>query len=235
MGNMALLTYISDDDLFTAVEKLLNAGTKAKVKVAKNPYKNVVDPFSALIDAANQGIGFDEWMAKEKDRQVQKAFQNAIGDFHQEIIGFVPGWSNPGKGGSYDVINEGRRILAEIKNKHNTMNSTSAAGTYDKLAGWIDYGKADWTAYTVGIVPKSPNPTDMPFTPSVRKVRKAMRENLRIIDGRSFYALATGRAGAIDELYAVLPGVIAEVLDTSVDSSVYHEFNVLFEKAYIKK
>lgn len=233
---MALLSYIPDDVFIKHTSELVRAAVTAEKKVANNPYKNVIDPFSALVDAARQGISIDAWMQQEQSRQIQKAFQNAVGEFHQRILGSIDGWQDAGAGGSYDVINEKMQIIAEIKNKHNTMNSGTQVQTYDKLANWIDYGKKGYTAYVVEIVPKTPDPYRRPFVPSERGIRRQTRDTLLRIDGRSFYAIATGRPDALDELYQAMPQALEEVLgirDEILSDSA--EYLRLFEKAYTKK
>ena len=217
-------------------KELVDAALRAQESTDNNPYKNVIDPFSALVDAARQGISLDIWMKQEKSRQIQKSFQNAIGDFHQHILGAINGWQDAGESGSYDVINDKIKIIAEIKNKYNTMNSSSQLSAYDKLANWIDYGKQGYTAYVVDIIPKKPKPYCIPFTPSNRNVKRPTRKNLLRIDGRSFYALATGKKNAIDQLYAVLPKVLENILkidDSTLTNS--SEFKQLFEKVYLDK
>lgn len=233
---MALLSYISGADLIKFTKELVDAALHAQESTDKNPYKNVIDPFSALVDAARQGISLDTWMQQEKSRQIQKSFQNAVGDFHQHILGAINGWKDAEEGGSYDVISDKKKIIAEIKNKYNTMNSSSQLATYDKLANWIDYGKQGYTAYVVDIIPKTPKPYCVPFTPSNRKVKCSSRKNLLRIDGRSFYALATGKKNAIDQLYAALPRVLEIILkidDSTLTNST--EFKQLFKKVYLKK
>ena len=233
---MPYLPFISDEDLLKFTKELVDAALGAERKIEKNPYKNVIDPFSALVDAARQGISLEVWMEQEKSRQIQKSFQNAVGDFHQHILGAVPGWQDAGEGGSYDVISEEKKIIAEIKNKHNTMNSGLQVQVYDKLAGWLDYGKGGYTAYVVDIVPKSPKPYSIPYIPSERKIKRQTRENLLRIDGRSFYALATGHSDAIDQLYFALPKVLENILPVD-DGTIVRgdEFSALFTKAYLKK
>lgn len=234
--DMPYLSFISDENLVVYTKELVDAAKKAEITVEKNPYKNVIDPFSALVDAARQNISLEEWMLQEKSRQIQKSFQNAIGDFHQHILGSIDGWEDAGEGGSYDVINEKKQVIAEIKNKYNTMNSSSQLAAYDKLAHWIDYGKGGFTAYVVDIVPKSPKPYQLPFTPSERNVKRQTRNNLLRIDGRSFYALATGQNDALDQLYKILPKVLESLLgvdDATLTMST--EFTNLFSKAYANK
>ncbi|TOM77633.1 Eco47II family restriction endonuclease, partial [Vibrio parahaemolyticus] len=65
------------------------------------------------------------------------------------------------------------------------------------------------------------------------------REDIRRIDGRSFYALLTGHDCALSELYAALPAIVAEILNEefdinllseSVTNSAAYDFN--FNRAY---
>lgn len=233
---MSYLPYISDEKLLHFTKILVDAALEAEVNVEKNPYKNVIDPFSALVDAARQGISLEVWMEQEKSRQIQKSFQNAVGDFHQHILGAMPDWQDAGEGGSYDVISEENKIIAEVKNKYNTMNSGLQLQVYDKMANWLDYGKSGYTAYVVDVVPKSPKPYTKPYTPSERKVKRQTRENLLRIDGHSFYALASGYDNGLDLLYEALPAVLEKILDIN-DSVLINndEFLTLFNKAYLKK
>ena len=154
-----LLSFISNRELLKHTMNLIDAAKRAAVEVEENPYRNVIDPFSSLIDAARQGMSTEEWMSQEKARQTQKAFQNAVGDFHQDILGSMPGWVNAGRGGSFDVSNLELKIIAEIKNKHNTMNAGAQLKVYDNLAGYLDFGRSDTKkAYVVQIIPEKPKP-----------------------------------------------------------------------------
>lgn len=46
-------------------------------------YKNTLDCFSAAIDSVVQGISLDQWLVQERERQIQKTKQNAIGALHE--------------------------------------------------------------------------------------------------------------------------------------------------------
>ncbi|MBP7857957.1 MAG: Eco47II family restriction endonuclease [Candidatus Saccharimonadales bacterium] len=231
---MSLLPFLSDDHLYYATQKLLDAACRAEKGVERNPYRNVIDPFSALVDCARQKISTDDWMKQEKARQVQKGMQNALGEFHQDILGFMKGWKNGGKGGSYDVIHQERKIIAEVKNKYNTMNARSALSVYDSLSRHLDYsGNAITTAYVVEIIPKHPQPYITPFRPTERGTPRPQREDILRIDGQSFYTLASGDDTALEQLYGVLPSVLANMLGLSkqaiVDEHVYWD---MFQRAY---
>ena len=212
----------------------MNAALAAEKRVEKDPYRNVVDPFSALVDAARQKITTEEWMAQEKSRQVQKALQNALGDFHQDVLGAMPGWKNAGKGGSYDVSNVEKRVIAEIKNKYNTMNARSALSVYDNLQRHLDYsGDSVTKAYLVEVIPKHPQPYEQPFTPSERGTPRPTRQDIVKIDGKSFYALASGDPDALRKLYDALPTTLGKILGVSptelMDTPTFDE---LFNRVY---
>jgi hypothetical protein len=209
----------------------VDAAQKSAAAVEANPYRNVIDPFSALIDAARQKINLDTWMEQEKVRQTQKGFQNALGDFHQDIIGDISGWKNEGIGGSIDVRNDSMKIIAEIKNKYNTVNSNSAKAIYGNLANHLQYAEKGYTAYLVSILPGNKKPINKQWSPN--KKTMALRDDIRKIDGRSFYTLATGNPDSLQMLYGVLPNILKDMLKMNPELlKGTDEFKVLFEKAY---
>jgi hypothetical protein len=207
---MTLLPYVSDELLHEYTKDVLDKVLSAYVDSEEKIHSNVVDPFSALFDAMRQGISFEDWLMQERSRQVQKTLQNAVGDFHQNILGSVKGWQNPGRGGGYDIINREKRILGEIKNKWNTLNSSSAESTYKKLARYIDNDFFGYTGYVVFIVPKQTEDYDVPWSPN--QVIMPRRSDIRRIDGESFYKMVTGLDDALEMLFDVLPSVIEKEL-----------------------
>lgn len=99
------------------VKKVVDCIREVQNKPDKSLYKNVVDPFSAIFDSVVEGISFNDWFKREKTRQAQKTVQNAIGYFHQDIIGSINGSQNLSSGKLIDVCNINLQIIAEIKNK----------------------------------------------------------------------------------------------------------------------
>lgn len=231
-----LLPFITDEKLREATKTLVNAAFNAQKRVDKNPYRNVIDPFSALVDAARQKITTEEWFVQEKSRQVQKALQNALGDFHQDILGAMPGWENAGRGGSYDVKSTAKKAIAEVKNKHNTMNARSAISVYDNLQRHLDYSGDDITkAYVVEIIQKHPEPYEIPFTPSERGTPRPTRQNIVKIDGKSFYALASDDPDALRKLYEALPIVLGDILNIKPSELTGNAtFRELFDRVYVE-
>lgn len=231
---MPILSFISDENLRHATQRLVDAALSSQRKVEKNPYRNVIDPFSALVDAARQGISTEEWLTQEKSRQIQKALQNALGAFHQTVLGAMPGWEDAGAGGSYDVRNKELKVIAEIKNKHNTMNARSALSVYDSLSRHLDYSEDNITkAYLVEIIPKQAKAYEVPFAPSERGTSRPTRKDIMRIDGASFYNIAAGEDDALRKLYEALPVVLGDILGVSASELTKSTtFTELFDRVY---
>jgi len=225
--------YVEDEVIINEVTAVLRSIHSAFENIDETIYSNVVDPFSALFDASAQNISFDAWMAQERSRQLQKTLQNSIGYLHEHIIGHVDGWENPA-GGGYDLGNETQRIIAELKNKHNTMNSSSAEAVYTKMVSFLEGSKQGYIGYVVTIIPKSATRFNRAYNPSVRGVSFPAREDLRIVDGATFYEIATGDAEALKKLYKALPRVIKKVLKkTDADfNPELKKFDELFSIAF---
>lgn len=232
---MAYLSYVSDDDLRRHTKKVLDISEAAVTDAEIKLYRNVVDPFSAVFDSLRQSISLVDWLKQEKSRQIQKTMQNAIGDFHADILGSVDGWKKLPTGHVLDLKNDDRKIVAELKNKWNTTKGNHMRDIYQDIESQLDGAYRGCTGYYVEIVPHHTTPYDKPFTPSDNVHHRRMPENdkIRVIDGKSFYALVTGEQDALTNLYKVLPKVISEILGKTEPSG--EEINLLetlFEKAY---
>lgn len=205
-------------------------------------YRNTLDCFSSAIDSVVQGISLDDWLVQERERQIQKTKQNAIGSLHEEVMGSIDGVCNLPVGNLIDIICHEKKIVAEVKNKHNTTKGNHKVSIYRDLAkALINY--PGYTAYYVEILPANCGIYNQVFTPSDNqsKSRLPEREDIRKIDGRSFYALLTNHKNAIDELYRELPILVAEIINEefgtqltshAVTSSTAFDLN--FTKAYGK-
>lgn len=230
------LTFIKDVDLFQLVQKVVDALTTATKMVGKNPYKNVLDPFSAIFEAIFFRIDMRDWMKKEQIRQVQKSFQNSVGEFHQAVLGKIHGWEDLKIGQVADVANHELRIVAEIKNKYNTTKGSDRVRIYDGLAALL--GKPEYrgyTAYYVEIIPRQSKRVNIPFAPSdnTTKTRRVANDVIRQVDGATFYSIATGRKHALKELYEALPLIIAQCCGSAMQyADFYPEFHLLFQKAF---
>jgi hypothetical protein len=205
-----LLPYISNKDLFEKVEEVINLTQVAVDKCDKNLYKNAVDPFSAIFDTLRQDISLKQWVEQEGSRQIQKTMQNAVGNFHQKVLGCVQGWKDMGTGHVFDLLNNKKGIIAEVKNKFNTTKGNHKVAIYDDLNSQLAGKFKGYTAYYVEVIPQNRKEYNDPFTPSDNKTktRRAKNEKIRRIDGNSFYFYATGEKNALKMLYNALPMVI---------------------------
>lgn len=209
---MDFLEFVSDDVFLSEVRLLLNKARNKRSSAEKSFNKNVIDPFGALFESS----GFhnhQEWRNSEMARQCQKTIQNHVGTFHQRLLGHVDGWVDMGTGGIIDLHNPQRKIIAEIKNKYSTVTGGDLASKYYSLDALVSPKHSNfkgYCSYFVNIIPKHPARIDSTFTPSDKDKgsRCPENENIRIIDGASFYTLVTGREHALRELHTALPDAI---------------------------
>ena len=109
-----------------------------------------------------------------------------------------------------------RKIIGEIKNKHNTLKASDRAALYFKLEDLVmrkGHMYKGYTSYYIEIVPKKSQRYDIEFTPSNASTGSKCFSNslIRQIDGYSFYALVTGIDNALEQLFAVIPTVILKL------------------------
>jgi hypothetical protein len=210
---MPWLKWIDDADLETEVLNLLMRAKSAQQSSIDFFGKNVIDPFSAIFEIAGFEIDYNTWFTSESTRQAQKSLQNCIGDFHQNILGYTLNWSNMKVGNVIDLASGASNIIAEVKNKYNTISGGKLSDLYYSLDSLVSPKTSiykGYTAYYVAIIPKKPARYDRPFTPSDKgKGEKCpVNDKIREIDGASFYRLVTGDETALEDLFDILPEVI---------------------------
>jgi hypothetical protein len=199
--------------------------------------KNIVDPFAAVFETTIENYNQNTYVKQEKIRQLQKTLSNKIGDLHQEILGSIPDWISTGKnGGGIDLICKKRKIIAEIKNKYNTVKGSNLyKEIYCNLDSFLKKESfKGYTAYYVTIIGKKGETGAQFFTPSMgkEKGKAPIRDDILLIDGRSFYAMATGDKNAIDQLFEL---VIDEVVSKKkLDPSMLELLKKFFCKAFPK-
>ncbi|MFN7311318.1 MAG: Eco47II family restriction endonuclease, partial [Vampirovibrionales bacterium] len=122
------------------------------------------------------------------------------GYFHQNIFKYIStDWQVPNNG--YDVINEQKQIYGEIKNKHNTMNSSSSAKTYMKMQSTIMNNNSA-KCYLIEVLAKRSQ--DKPWKVSIEN-ESFSDKRIRRISMDKFYELVTGDSFAFKKLCEVLP------------------------------
>ena len=96
----------------------------------------------------------------------------------------------------------------------------------------IDEKYHGFTGYYVEIIPKNPVRYNKQFTPSdnTTKSNRKGRDDIRIIDGYSFYSLLTGDENALFKIHQFVIKKLSERMNLE---SIY-KFEELFNKAYGK-
>jgi len=231
------LKWINDKVLIDAVQHVLTKAREAKISSEKEFGKNIIDPFSALFEITGFDLNFKSWQINETARQAQKTLQNHVGEFHQKILGSVSGWEDLQTGKVIDLTSKKKKIVAEVKNKFNTVKGSNQIDIYNDLENLvmsktsIYYG---YTAYYVVIIPKSSKRFDKEFTPSDNKkgIKCSINPKIRQIDGASFYDLATGGTNTLGQLFNYLPILLKEQLGIKVSAADFQELSTFFKKAF---
>lgn len=227
------VNYISDEHLLDCIENLHKAYLKAKNNISKKSfYANKVDTIKLTFDAKFNGITEDDLIQSEILRQIDKSINNSIGTFHEQILGGISGYE-VGKQSGFDIKAEDDTLFADIKNKHNTMNSSSAEALFQKLARYADdYKKAK--CYWVQILAKGS------FNEHWKgEINGKEYSHSRVfkISGDQFYALLSGQDDALYQLYKALPKAIKDYLksvekdDSIKQNSALEEITSEIEKS----
>ena len=140
--------FVSDENFEIAVKRVLDAYKEfEKEKQDTQPLdvlldkdSPTIDEFKTVFDLCSKDLTLKEWAEKEVERQLDKNINNKIGEFHQELLGYVDGWINLEKGDptGLDLKNEEETIFIELKNKYNTMNKTSKEGCQMALENVVE-------------------------------------------------------------------------------------------------
>lgn len=219
-------------------------------------YRNTLDCFSGVFEASVLGITMDEWMELERHRQNQKTMQNSIGLLHQCAMGTIEGVTDLGHGNVLDIRCDEKKIVAEIRNKHNTTKGNYRTKIYEDIEKVLK-NNPGYTGYYVEILTSKGKKFNNTFTPSENSdnnssavlpsdkkkkkkvVKKTENAKIRHIDIRSFYELLCGNDDAVKELYSLIPELTAEILkesfDIDRDPSIIENhalFQEIFDKAY---
>ena len=217
--------FISDEHLLSCIENLYNSYEKAKANISKKKfYNNKIDTFKLTFDAKFNALDEKSVIQSEILRQIDKSINNSIGTFHEEILGGIKGFEMGNLSG-YDIKACDETLFADIKNKHNTMNSSSAESLFQKLAHYADsYKKAK--CYWVQILAK--NSFNENWSGEING-KEYSHSRVFKISGDQFYALLTGDNKAFMKLYKALPYAITDFLETKKTSAKESKNSALSE------
>lgn len=167
---------------------------------------------------------------------MDKSNNNHIGYFHQNIFHYIKSdWIVPKKG--FDIVNQKEQLYVEMKNKHNTMNSSSSQKTYMRMQSKIIQSNTA-TCMLVEIIAKKSQDIKWQMSLDGESVSS---ERIRRLSIDKFYNLVTGDPSAFKALCMALPKVISDVVSAvqlpSMDKKVFTELksisNNLLKSLYL--
>lgn len=200
------LSFISNKDLYNHVkETVLEYSSKIDLKSFNH---NVIDPIKLIFDSIVYGQTMEQIVENEAMRQLDRTNANTIGYFHQNMFKyFGNGWTVPQKG--YDVVNLNKNIYCELKNKHNTMNSSSSAKTYMRMQNTLLTIPNSMCLLVEVIAPTS---RDIIWTVTIDNEKQPNNPNIRRVSIDKFYDMVTGVKDSFAQICGVLPKVIFDVV-----------------------
>ncbi|WP_297565571.1 Eco47II family restriction endonuclease [uncultured Arcanobacterium sp.] len=214
------LDWLDEDELYKIVKHVFGSSIeKAKSSELSTP----PDPFTIAVQAVLFDQSAESMMAFEKLRGVNKTISNAVGNFHQCVLGLAEGWDNLGaNGGVVDLIVRetptSKPVHVEVKNRYNTIKASDEKAVWDKLDMLARTNNS--VSYLVQIVPKNPVRYDKPWNVSGR----SERDHVRCCDGATAYAWAFKKENALEELYEVFPDILSDVLGRSYDKTGMRDY-----------
>lgn len=204
------VNFISDEHLLKCIESLYASYVKAKGKISKKKfYNNKIDTIKLTFDTKFNKIDEESIIETEILRQIDKSINNSIGTFHEQVLGGIEGYEI-GKLSGFDIKAKDNTLFADIKNKHNTMNSSAAEALFQKLARYADdYKQAK--CYWVQILAKGS--FNEHWTGDING-KEYSHSRVFKISGDQFYALLSGNKNALYELYKALPTAVDDFMKT---------------------
>lgn len=200
------LDFISYDNLFLHVKNTIDS-YKFNINF-KELNKNILDPIKLTFDSKIYQKTAEELIQDEILRQIDKSNTNHIGYFHQNIFKYInPDWKVQEKG--FDIINEKLNIYVEMKNKHNTMNSSSSQKTYMQMLSKIEENSKNVCMLVEIIATKSQN---IEWSISLNN-NHISKSRIRRVSIDKFYEMVTGDKNAFKKLCEILPSIINDVLE----------------------
>jgi hypothetical protein len=202
--------FISDEHFLECVANLHKAYLRAKNNLTrKSFYKNKIDTIKLTFDAKFNDIDEEDLIQAEILRQIDKSINNSIGTFHEQILGGIKDYQlvNLGK---IDIKANDNTLFADVKNKHNTMNSKSEESLFQTLARFADDNK-NAKCYWVQILAKGSFNKNWA---GLINGKEYSHSRVYEISGDRFYALLTGQDDALAKLYKALPVVINDYLNS---------------------
>lgn len=204
---------------FETLCQIVDSSFRSSIKKVQKPSEAVHDPTLVVAYSSLTNTPVKDTVEQLQQTASVKTMQNAIGTFHQRVLGAVNGWTDSGpQGGGFDIMSEGkvaaagnRKVLMEVKMRWNTIKASDEHHTHQRLAEAVKHfgGPKEAVAYLCQIIPAKNRSYDEEWVVSGR----TSQEQVRAADGKTTYHLVTGFPNAMEDLLRVLPFAFNHVLD----------------------
>lgn len=212
------LSFITRENLKEHIKNTISTYEKTLDGIDLSKFNsNIVDPIKMVFDSKVYRKNFEEVIRDELVRQRDKTNSNAIGYFHQNMFKYIKNCEVPKEG--FDVIytkEDGTKIYVEMKNKHNTMNSSSSQKTYMRMLNKIAKDRTAECFLVEAIAKTSQN---IIWKVSVDK-EKMENEKIRRVSLDKFYEIVTGDKEAFYKICMELPKLIDEIIKENKELQV---------------
>lgn len=232
MSDNYCLPFIKQEDFENHVAQTIKKYSESLKSINLKKFnKNIIDPIKLTFDKALFKKEIESIIELELHRQRDKSNTNAIGYFHQNMFKYFENCKVPQQG--FDVIftrDDGVKIYVEMKNKHNTMNSSSGKNTYITMQNHILHNPND-ICYLVEVIAKRSQNIEWKCSINKKKVSHAQ---IRRISIDKFYELVIGVENAFYLVCKQLPVTIEKLIKNDVVDTVEHDTVIAELKAKIR-
>lgn len=201
--------FISNVDFENAVKNVVLKYEKLKKELTtKEFFKNQVDPIKFLFDQKVFNQSDETKIEAEVARKLDKSVTNYIGEFHEELLGKIKGYTKYDIGYGYDIKADDDSLYADIKNKHNTVKGSNLKDLYKDLESYIKNStNPNAKGYWVQIISSGNSFCKNWKIPS----QNLSNPNIYKVSGDKFYEILTGNPNAFYEICTALPKVVDKV------------------------
>lgn len=224
--------FVSDDHFEKCVKHVVDRYNEEIILDDSQLQKNGIDPIKMRFDILCEGNNLKKWKVKESTRQKDKTVNNALGEFHQKLLGGVEGWTDLEQGDptKLDLKKNDNTIFMELKNKNNTVNADSSAKVREKLL--VQIKKHDAIGYFAYFVAQNGKSEELDWNSTKLENHK----NLKRLSGTKVYEVVTGKPDALEQVWKALPIVLKNLYDLKnpLSSDEEKEFIKWFQLAYDK-
>jgi hypothetical protein len=209
MSNNWDLGFISREDFKEHIKNTIKQyGATLKSINLKKFNENIIDPIKLTFDSKVYRKSIQDVIVEEISRQRDKSNNNAIGYFHQNMFKYIEKCEVPLQGFDIVVSLDNKKIFVEMKNKHNTMNSSSSKNTFIKMMNQILLSP-NYYCYLVEIIAKRSQ--NINWTAQVDG-NTINNDRIRRVSIDHFYSEVTGDHNAFMKICKNLPIIVDEIL-----------------------